>query len=102
MNPGFDLLLTADWDKELTADGKPLVAATTKQAPAGPPVLVPIPTGASDATDQVHVSPLVAVSHSYGFAPGLSLIVLGGLILTGILVVALVVVLSHSRGRSET
>jgi len=99
LNPGFDLLLSTDWDKELTADGTPLTAATTTQAPSGPPVLVPIPAGASQVTE-VYQSPLV----SYGFAPRLSfsLIVLGGAVLLGIFVVALIVALSQSRGRSES
>lgn len=44
-NPGFDLLLTADWDEQLGRQG---VAIDSKPvAPAGPPQLVPIPPGAA-------------------------------------------------------
>lgn len=45
-NPGFDLLLTANWDALLTQDGAPLLASVTRKAlPRGEPELVPIPRG---------------------------------------------------------
>jgi hypothetical protein len=49
LNPGFDLLMSASWDRLLEIDGKPLpIVATRKRAEGGPdgePELVPIPVG---------------------------------------------------------
>jgi hypothetical protein len=57
LNPGFDLLMSASWDRLLEIDGKPLpIVATRKRADGGPdggpdggldgePELVPIPVG---------------------------------------------------------
>lgn len=45
-NPGFDLLLAADWDTLLSQDGVPLLASQTRNvAPPGEAELVPIPSG---------------------------------------------------------
>ena len=45
-NPGFDLLLAADWDVLLSQDGVPLLASETRKiAPTGTAELVPIPGG---------------------------------------------------------
>lgn len=47
-NPGFDLLLAADWDVLLTQDGVPLLANQTRNVTAtGDAELVPIPSGAA-------------------------------------------------------
>jgi hypothetical protein len=46
LNPGFDLLLTADWDALLSIDGKPLPIVKTRNLPTtGEPELVAIPDG---------------------------------------------------------
>jgi hypothetical protein len=45
LNPGFDLLLSADWDELLTVDGKPLPIVKTRNLPMGEPELVAIPQG---------------------------------------------------------
>jgi hypothetical protein len=51
LNPGFDLLLTADWDELLSVDGKPLPIVKTKNLPTtGEPELVAIPEGSSRLT----------------------------------------------------
>jgi hypothetical protein len=51
LNPGFDLLLSADWDVLLSADGTPLVAkSTSTEALPADAELVPIPTGTPAAT----------------------------------------------------
>lgn len=48
LNPGFDLLLTADWDALLSIDGKPLPIVKTRNLPTtGEPELVAIPDGNS-------------------------------------------------------
>lgn len=50
-NPGFDLLLSADWDALLFKDGPPTSAVTRRAAdPNAEPVLVPIPSGAKPLT----------------------------------------------------
>jgi hypothetical protein len=104
LNPGFDLLLSTDWDKHLTADGTPLPTPVAAQ-PIGPPILVPIPTGgaANPAPGAItHYPAPVVVSHSYGFTPVLAIVVLGGGLVAALVVVVLVAALSSSRGRSET
>jgi hypothetical protein len=45
-NPGFDLMLSVDWDSQLTTNGVALTAIETRKVPSGPPELVPIPSGA--------------------------------------------------------
>jgi hypothetical protein len=45
LNPGFDLLLSADWDVLLSADGTPLSAEATSEKEPVEAELVPIPTG---------------------------------------------------------
>ncbi|MBC7818604.1 MAG: hypothetical protein IAG10_17080 [Planctomycetaceae bacterium] len=47
-NPGFDLLLAADWDVLLAQDGTPLLASQTRNtSPPGEAELVPIPSGSA-------------------------------------------------------
>lgn len=47
-NPGFDLLLAADWDTLLSQDGVPLLASQTRNtAPPGEAEFVPIPSGSA-------------------------------------------------------
>lgn len=58
-NPGFDLLLAADWDTLLAQDGVPLLASQTRNtAPPGEAELIPIPSGSAktDATVTVQVA----------------------------------------------
>lgn len=47
LNPGFDLLLSADWDTLLSPTGIPLAAAATPAKIPEEPELVPIPSGAA-------------------------------------------------------
>lgn len=49
LNPGFDLLLAADWDELLSIDGKPLPIVPTRSLPDAPAELVPIPQGSNSA-----------------------------------------------------
>ena len=54
-NPGFDLLLAADWDTLLTQDGVPLIAAATRGSlPQGEAELVPIPSGSPIFAEESH------------------------------------------------
>ncbi len=51
-NPGFDLLLAADWDVLLAQDGVPLLASQTRNStPTGEAELVPIPSGSAKAIE---------------------------------------------------
>ena len=45
-NPGFDLMLSVDWDSVLATNGIAPTATETRKVPSGPPELVPIPSGA--------------------------------------------------------
>lgn len=55
-NPGFDLLLAADWDTLLSQDGVPLLASQTRNtAPTGDAELVPIPSGSPKDIETVTV-----------------------------------------------
>jgi hypothetical protein len=90
LNPGFDLLLSTDWEKRLSADGVPLATPPAPAAPSGPPVLVPIPAGAPAAT--VTAPAPVVFRHSIGMS--MSAIILGGVMLIGLLLAAVVVAAS--------
>jgi hypothetical protein len=68
-NPGFDLLLTADWDTLLSQDGAKLTALMTRHGEApSEPVLVPIPTGSAASGEK---SPAGA-GHASSAAPALA------------------------------
>lgn len=55
-NPGFDLLLAADWDALLSQDGVPLLAAQNRgQVPPGDAEFVPIPSGSAKDIEIVTV-----------------------------------------------
>ncbi len=77
-NPGFDLLLTADWNALLAQDGVPLIASATRERmPSGDAELVPIPSG----------SPIFEeVSTFTADAPGDFIWIAVGLIVVGVAV----------------
>lgn len=55
-NPGFDLLLAADWDVLLSQDGVPLLASQTRNmSPPSEAELVPIPSGSAMDRETVTV-----------------------------------------------
>jgi hypothetical protein len=68
LNPGFDLLLAADWDSLLFQDGKappdPTSSDLTSREPAAdaPPVLVPIPAGSPPPASAAPPAPAVGGS----------------------------------------
>jgi hypothetical protein len=105
LNPGFDLLLAADWEQLLTEGGVALTAVETKSAPhPAEPELVPIPTGAQPAPvpfPPVTVQYEVTEVHSYSVLP-MTWIVggVGALALIG-LVIAVVVVAASSQSRRD-
>jgi hypothetical protein len=104
-NPGFDLLLAADWDELLTAGGVTLTAAETKTtAPPAEAELVPIPTGAQPAPAAVLPPAIhyeVTEVASYRVVP-MAWIVggVGALALIG-LVIAVVVAAASSQSRRD-
>lgn len=59
LNPGFDLLITAQWEQLLAIDGQPLPIVSKRQAgddaaasrSNAPPELVPIPAGSGNAAN---------------------------------------------------
>jgi hypothetical protein len=96
-NPGFDLLLAADWNALLSENGVSLTAIETRSAPlTGEAELVPIPSGAPPAVD-VAIPSVVATTT---FAEFTRWAVIGGIALIGIAILVGVIVLSQSA-RSE-
>lgn len=62
LNPGFDLLLSADWDSLLTESGQQLTAIQTggvlpRESRSREAELVPIPSGSSDKRAEVKAAP---------------------------------------------
>ncbi len=81
-NPGFDLLLAADWDNLLAQDGVPLIAAATRAAlPQGEAELVSIPSGSPKPHDS---SPAEEIRSNHWFV--VSVVVGGLLVIVGLLV----------------
>lgn len=65
LNPGFDLLLAANWDSLLSLEGVPLTAvATNERILSGEPEMVPIPSGSAPA------APAEATPTTGSTAPG--------------------------------
>jgi hypothetical protein len=98
-NPGFDLLLHADWDELLSKGGLPLAALETRSAPPpSEPVLVPIPSGALPSAANAPENTVVLLS--YPLSPWFNRKVwIGcGVVLGVLLLAAIVVSLSQSRG----
>jgi hypothetical protein len=96
-NPGFDLLLAADWDLLLTQDGVPLMAtATPDSLPQGEAELIPIPRGSAKTIDTVATAP----SHpedSFNSGESSQTLLIGGAIAACLLVVVVLVGASKNR-----
>ncbi len=115
LNPGFDLLLSADWDTLLSASGIPLAAVATETKEREEADLVPIPAGSakSSSADQPQVvtetnaaSPIpteAAASPVSESAAGVVtprwLLLAGALV--GVVVVVGIVVLASQSGKSR-
>ena len=79
LNPGFDLLLAADWDILLSQEGLPPETMAARQATApGPPVLVAIPSGSPAKPAAASATPLAQTSSGISVLPRWPLI-LGGI-----------------------
>jgi hypothetical protein len=92
-NPGFDLLLSADWQTIVGPDAGPLLASQADaQPPSAQPELVPIPSGAAPAAEPVvaAATPAAASQTTQNVKTPMVWLV-GGLAVAGILVIALVV-----------
>jgi hypothetical protein len=108
LNPGFDLLLTADWDELLTSSGVPLSAVETKTSAIPEKAeLVPIPAGAppTAATTPTTVTTPAPVVVEYSVAPVSFpvawLAIGGGLLVVSLVVVVVLVVAAQGRGRDS-
>ena len=103
-NPGFDLLLTADWENLVSQSGISLAAgATPAKDPPAVAELVPIPAGASTAGSNTTLPPtaseaLHGVMASSAPRPGVWLIAVG--VLAGVILVTAIAV-SLSRRTSQ-
>jgi hypothetical protein len=92
LNPGFDLLLSGNWDDLLTQAGV-VVPADAGPAPAASeePVLVPIPRGSATRAAKVEVTPTptaVATAAEPAGQSNASLFVVGGISVGAVLGVA--------------
>jgi hypothetical protein len=101
-NPGFDLLLAAEWDILLSPSGAPLTTATvnSRVEPAEAEI-VPIPRGS--VSEPVVAKAVPASSASQSPPPRVRWIgiVLGGLAAVGVIVIAVFVTLAGSA-RTQT
>lgn len=93
LNPGFDLLLSADWDTLLSQSGIPLAAMATETKQPAEAELVPIPAGAAPAAhaeplDLSHANASRAVTEPTVFWMAPRWLLLAGAGLLGLLVVA--------------
>jgi hypothetical protein len=91
LNPGFDLLLSTEWDALLSQNGQQLTAFQTRGLPLVPPgkaELVPIPSGAREATP-VAVESIAVSTRASGASWLLTTGLLGGAIAFVVLLAAL-------------
>jgi len=99
LNPGFDLLLSANWDELLSQGGIPLTASQTKlTVPPADAELVPISSGTAPKIVTYQAPVVVERSLLPTFLIGRK-VWIGILVVVGLLFVAVVVGLSQSRGR---
>jgi hypothetical protein len=107
LNPGFDLLLSADWDTLLSDSGIPLAAAVRKgTTPPAEPELVPIPAGTPPAAQPAAApqNSMVAANTQVLSVTILSpwrLLLMGGGLLGLVVIVGLIVMASLSGGRKS-
>jgi hypothetical protein len=100
LNPGFDLLLTANWEELLTSAGVALPAALPDVAtPSETPVLVPIPRG-SQPRLPVATETSAAASPAPAAQTNVRLFVVGGISVGSVLGIALLVLALMPRGNA--
>lgn len=87
-NPGFDLLLAADWSELLSLNELTSADAADEVMTAGAPVLVPIPSGSPPPNEATTVATSVAPPDSRGT---IAVWLLGGLVVVGSLATMLLV-----------
>lgn len=97
LNPGFDLLLSADWDSLLTESGQQLTAIQTggvvlRESRSREAELVPIPTGSRDAAP-VENEPSARATP----ASGVSWLLTTGLLVGAVTFVVLLAALNSAR-----
>ena len=104
LNPGFDLLLAADWDALLSPTGIPLAPAPVATKIPDQPELVPIPSGATTiATESSSHEPNAATAPLPDPSQASSLgsrraLLFGGIALAGVAIV-IGLVAAAARGR---
>jgi hypothetical protein len=99
-NPGFDILLPADWDVLLSQSGQQLTAYQTRGlvAESKETELVPIPSGSTPSDVSAPEVLTVAMSHTQTVASVSFWPVIGGVVFL-FLLVAMVVVVTQARAR---
>jgi len=89
-NPGFDLLISADWEDALSQHGVPLTATETRSLkPAGPPQLVPIPSGSPPLPPLTASAPVLPTNESTAAATPPTNWFIAGIALAGVLAIIL-------------
>jgi hypothetical protein len=89
-NPGFDLLISADWEDALSQHGVQLTAAETRSPkPIGPPQLVPIPSGSSPLPPLTTAVPALPTAESAAAAAPHTNWLIAAIALAGILAIIL-------------
>jgi len=102
LNPGFDLLLSTDWEERLATDGVPLATPPPAVAPTGPPVLLAIPAGAAPTTVTYPAPVVVQTSYMQTALVSRKLWVIGGAGIAGLLMIAAVVAIAQTRGQARS
>ena len=102
LNPGFDLLLAAEWDKLLSEEGVPFVSVARSEVETkGPAQLIPIPAGSKPTTVTVP-APVVVVNYS---SPSMMMTpvtwIVAGALVSLLLVVVVVVAISGNFAASS-
>jgi hypothetical protein len=99
LNPGFDLLLTADWDELLSADGQPLPIVKTRNLPPGKAELVAIPPGNKSSASKTQPTSLTTSSPRAAARPHSNAGVYSILAIAGA-AVAWIVLANMNKGKS--
>jgi hypothetical protein len=108
LNPGFDLLLAADWDSLLSSTGIPLAPAAAATKLPAEPELVPIPSGAASTNAESSTSEPASAAAASPEAPQAAsdnshrTLLFGGIALAGVaVVISLIAAATRGRHGSE-
>jgi hypothetical protein len=108
LNPGFDLLLAADWDSLLSSTGIPLAPTAAATKLPAEPELVPIPSGAASTNAESSTSEPASAAAASPEAPQAAsdnshrTLLFGGIALAGVaVVISLIAAATRGRHGSE-